>query len=651
MIRNIFFVLSLIFGFQTVGLAGNIDSARSELTTGTRFYVGFIHPDRAAGEPLTDSSYRIVIHARQESVIRIGTRTFVAQPSVPLVIKLPVTDVVEVNSNRPISVYSYQDLAGNGEQAWHLPCSSWGRSYRPFAWWTDRNGLDSSTMRYSSAKRLIIARDDETRVSVETLSGRRDSLLNAGDHWLVSEEIDTSTVRQYVSDPTGLVVSADKPIGVVSGHAKAAVPAYPDGLPKTGPYARSANRCRGNLHDAMLPETMGGTEFVTLPLAYTPTRARGLDLSNQGISNDQGDVIRMIALKDSTRIMHVLSDGSVETDTVIQKGHVFTNDRVETGTLWKTSKPVLAAQYGKSYGRITSQASLPEDDPTTDAGMPLLMVIPPVERWVTHASVHTQPEMYNVVSIAARTTDVPRIRVNGRGATSMARMVSIPGTEFSTLTFSFPEGLFEVASDSGKRFACWTYGSLDGFQLGKIYGSVAALDVHLECSDTVALTYAADGATGQIAVQSSISWQADSCSELAMLYVKSGLRDSLWYRDGTKLIVRSSARESPIECTVVAVSTSGRSDTLLIREGAVNVGEETSQTLRPMVNPNPADDVAMITRLDTFIGSTLEIFLPDGRRVWSGHVTGDRMDIPTASFCPGFYMIRIAECSMPLIVR
>ncbi|MEY3386895.1 MAG: hypothetical protein RIR53_1706, partial [Bacteroidota bacterium] len=118
MVRRGLILLVLTFVLHTIGLAWWSDEATLELTTGTHFYVGFIHPDRAAGEPLPDSCYRVVIHARQTCMVTVDSRTLRAEAGQPLIVKLPVKDVVEVTSTRPISVFSHQDLDGNGEQSW-----------------------------------------------------------------------------------------------------------------------------------------------------------------------------------------------------------------------------------------------------------------------------------------------------------------------------------------------------------------------------------------------------------------------------------------------------------------------------------------------------------------------------------------------------
>jgi hypothetical protein len=626
--------------------AASIAQPADQLTTGTHFRVGFIHPDLAAGEPLSDSSYCLLLHADEPATVSVGNSIVRVLPGQPMVVRLPQTDVVELTSNRPITVSSFQDLLGNGEQSWHLPTSAWGREYRTFAWWTDRHGLDSVSLKYSTAKRLVIADEDDTRVTAQTLNGSRDTTLNAGEHWLVSEALNTEMLRDLRSDPTGLLVSADKPIGVISGHAKAAILAYPDGLPMKGPYARTANRCRGNLQDAMYPTSMAGTEFVTVPIVYTPTRERGLDLLNQGIGDDRGDVIRFIALTDSTVIMRASSDGSMLTDTVIARGQVYTVNRVEWPTVWRTSKPTLAAHYGKSYGHITSQATLPEDDPTTDAGMPLLMTVPPLDRWISRTTIRARKDMFNVLAFAVRTSDVSSLRINARPITSIARPTSIPGSVYSVMTAIIPEGTFSVTADSGKRFACWTYGSLDGFQLGKIYGSVAGVDVRRPCLDSIHLSYMQDKATGLITVSTEMVWPQDTCSRLSMLYVDSTADDATWQRNGPVLLIQPPKLQAPFSCAAIAVSSSGRRDTLYVISGGTHADDGNQLSTTPAISPQPVSEAALLTGLSRCQGQQILVFSAQGAQVMSAAVVSDTMTLPTTALVPGLYLISIGTYKM-----
>lgn len=634
MARNICALTVILISALCIRL-GAAENGTPELTTGTHFLVGFIHPDRAPGEPLPDSAYRVLVHASKGANITVDGRTISIDPGYTVEVKLPFSTVVDIRSDRPVSVWSHQAINGNGEQSLHLPVGAWGREYRAFAWWSDRHGLDSASMRYSSAKRLIIAAHDSTRVTVETPDGTIDSSLNAGQWWLVSERIDTTSLRSADSDPTGLLISADRPIGVISGHAKAGVLAYPDGLPMTGPYARPANRCRGNLHDAMFPTSMAGTEFVTLPISYTPTRERGLDLRDQGIGDDRGDVIRFIALSDSTVIQRIDSAGVPIQVAMLRKGASWMDTRMEHATVWRTSTPALCAQYGKSYGHITSQTTRPEDDPSTDAGMPLLMTIPSSDRWVSTAHFTTYPDMFNAVSVVARNEDATSLRLNGTPLATLAKRTPIPGSPYCSIRAILPQGAFTVHSESGKKFACWTYGSLDGYQLGRIYGSLTALDVRRQCDDSVDvyLAYAGDSATAR----GSITSIAGACSEIAMLFLDSAA-NLVSSRIGDDLAIRRKDPNANGAGRVVVVSTSGKTTSKSVEFSTTSVRER-QVCENVAVNYSTTTGTISISRLDARPLGRTAIFTAQGRCIHESVEPSDAMQIQISCIAPGLLVV------------
>ncbi|MEN9281725.1 MAG: IgGFc binding protein [Bacteroidota bacterium] len=606
------------------------------LTTGTHFVVGFIHPDRAAGEYLRDTAYCVIVTSRFRATVNVGSRVYQTVPDQPLVVYIPAVDQITVSSDMPIQVASRQLLEGNGEQSWHIPVSSWGTEYRAFAWWTDRHGLDSSAIFYSTAKRRIMAAYDDTRVTVETLHGIIDSVLQAGESWLVSEQLDTAMLRMTSSDPTGLAIRASKPIGVVSGHSKAAVLAYPDALPASGPYARSANRCRGNLHDAMLPVSMAGTMFVTVPIIYTPTRDRGLDLRDQGIGDDRGDVVRFIALEDSTTITATTSK-SFDTVVTIDKGQTWLASRVEEPTLWQTSRPALCAQYGKSYGHITSQATRPEDDPSTDAGMPLLMAVPDVRRWVNHATVYSPLETFNAISVVTLTSSIDSVRIDGKALTSLSRPSRIDRTPYSTITVIVPGGTHHVSANSGTTFGCWTYGSLDGYQLGRIYGSSAGFDLRTACDDSLVidLVYSSGMIKASVGIESS----TDPCSKLALLYVDQASNVS-WQRNQNVIDISQSDVSKQSSGEVVAVTTSGR----LKREPFVLSTTSTSHadelhSLRAQYVRSTNEIV--IDNLFDHIGATLSLYSLQGECYFRAVVSHQQHRIPIVNVAPGLVIVHV----------
>ncbi len=645
MTRHICTLIVILFSVLRVSLEAT-ENGSTELTTGTRFLVGFIHPDRAPGEPLPDSAYRVLIHASLGASITVDGRNVTIEPGVTAEIKLPVSTVVDVRSDRPVSVWSRQSMNGNGEQSLHLPVSAWDKYYRAFAWWTDRHGLDSASMNYSSAKRLIIAAYDSTLVTVETRNGTIDTTLNAGQWWLVSERIDTSSIRSVESDPTGLLISASRPIGVVSGHAKAGVLAYPDGLPMTGPYARAANRCRGNLHDAMFPASMAGTEFVTVPMSYTPTRERGLDLRDQGIGDDRGDVIRFVALSDSTVIHRVDSTGVALPVANLSKGASWMDTRSEHPTFWRTSRPALCAHYGKSYGHITSQTVRPEDDPSTDAGMPLLMMVPDIDRWTTSAHLRAYAETFNAISLVMRTVDVAAIRINGKPTPSTARVITVPGTPFSSLRLTLPQGAYTIRSISDRPFVCWTYGSLDGFQLGQIYGSLSSVDTRRRCGDSVDVTvrYFGDSAIATASVVNS----GQACSEIAMLYLENGANLTSSLQNGELSIQRLDARIQG-RGQVVGVSTSGYVTRRSLDFPTTSVLAD-KVTSHFGIRYHPASNSVVISGITGVGQSRLSVFTVRGECIHESSFTGDSVEIVVPSIAPGVYFVVVNNCMLPLSV-
>lgn len=617
-----------------------------ELTTGTHFLVGFLHPDRAPGEPLADSSYRLIITAVKGARVSVGSRTFTAEPNLPLEVKLPVTTVVNVTSDRPITVVSRQVMLGNGEQSWHLPVASWGTTYRPFSWWTDRHGLDSTSLTYSCAQRLIIAAHDGTNVTVQTMRSTIDTTLDAGQWLLVKEVIDTGSYRTAASDPTGLLITSTKPIGVVSGHAKAAVLAYPDGLPMTGPYARSANRCRGNLQDAMLPATMGGTEFVTVPMLYTPTRERGLDLRDQGIGDDRGDVVRFVALEDSTAVIRMNSTGNPDTVATLGRGNSWMDTRVEQSTVWRTSRPALCAQYGKSYGHITSQTVRPEDDPSTDAGMPLLMMIPGTDRWTGRATLSTFSETFNALSLTMRTEDLPFVRINSIAASQWGKHSTLADSPFTTMRLVLPHGAYIITADSGRTFSCWTYGSLDGFQLGRIYGSVAGVDLRTTCSDSVSLSV--NISTDSATAVASVSSPGTPCSDIAMLYLDEAVNIDWELRDSV-VVMRHLDKRSSASGYIVAVSTSGRRLTKPVSFGISGINDESNACVPRAYHDRTANTI-VISNAEFADNDRVAVFSLDGRCLYESALSGNPTTIPAQMFRAGLHLVRVNKFTIPLLM-
>lgn len=422
---------------------------------------------------------------------------------------------LEVTAKSPISVSTYQAWTGNGELARHLPVEAWGKMYSTMNFYQDRYG--KADLYYRPGQIIVIADKDNTIVNYtptwETAGGPDASAVPAGKTgtvelmkgqvFIIKGKIDEPLTKDFTTDLSGTVIKASKPVGVVSGHTKVAIMRYPDVLPPTGATA-DAHFVRNNVHDAMLPTEMAGTEFVTVPSMYTPRRTVG-NMNGQGaaigIDDDKGDVIRFNSLEDGTVLSEVRPDGSLKNLRTLRKNESFIIPSQEVAAVFKTSKPALCGLYGKSWANVIPPVAIgkdrdnkggetPQGHPTVEAGMPMLEYVPSVDRWVNYG-VFTAPEgMDNFFNIAFKMTDVSNIKIDGKALSSVAggSLRPIAGTPYAQIRMPIASGdhVVESVSESVK-WAAWNYGSLDGMQMGRAYGTPVAIDLAIPCDDSLAV--------------------------------------------------------------------------------------------------------------------------------------------------------------------
>ena len=546
------FLLPIIAVVGIIG-ANAQQQDRMPITEGTEFLVGFIHPEPVAPEKALPEGNELIITSRIGARVSIGgVKTIMVAPGTVVREKIGVGDVLNITSDRPIAVATFQHYIGNGEMAWHLPVSMWATGYHPFAWWQDGFGLANQPYYHRTAKIRVTAARNNTRITTNHAGVTPEVTLQAGQSWLIDLPVDSGGTRLASTDPTGMSITADGPIGVISGHAKGAVLRYPDAMPDTGAYARHGNFMRSNFHDAMLPDVMAGTRFVTAPLIYSPTRLRGTDQTRIGVEDDRGDVIRFVGLTDGTVIRR--NDDSVAT---IDAGGTWMEQSCEQGVVWTTSHPALCAQYGKSYARITSQASKPEDDPSTDAGLPLLQVVPSEDRWVTSATFVALPDFTNAVTIVGTVDALKAITLDNGKVSAGSPVRPIGTSSYGFITAYLTEGTHRLFSeDSSHRFMAWTYGSIDGLQPARIYGSVASMNMVWDCIDSVVTTTR----TTQDSVIINYGVTAperSNCAAVALAYAERCDGGIIIRRDDSLVIVRA-APTTMVDGEAIIAARSGR---------------------------------------------------------------------------------------------
>lgn len=513
--------------------AQNSDN-KLNLNEGTRYMVAFPQVWASPSEKPLPQPMMIFISSKVKTKVKIHTpskinenpiidREFTLEPNEVLKYPIPLSYMntesqtkkgygILVTSNDPISVSTYQAWMGNGELARHLPMDSWGKEYYSMNFYQDRYGTNGD-YKYRPSQILIIAGRDNTVVSytpVWKTEGGNDNpsvwkdqtqtiVLNKGETYLIKGDINTGLNKEWETDLSGTHIRSSRPIGVISGHTKVGILRYPDVLPPTGMFATEAHFVRNNVHDAILPVEMSGTEFVTIPSRYTSLRVSVGETGAQlGIENDKGDVIRFIALEDNTKIYRLRSDGSdFAPERTLRKGESYIVPGLEETTLWKSDKAVIACQYGKSYAKVIPPSISKDGDniqghPTVESGMPMMEYVPPIDRWVNYGVFYSPEDMDNFVNIVFKTEDVNKIKFDGKPIMSAfgGAMRPIRGTPYSYISASVGSGDHVIESTDPKSVWCaWNYGSLDGLQQGRAYGTPVAVDVAVACDDSLEIDY------------------------------------------------------------------------------------------------------------------------------------------------------------------
>jgi hypothetical protein len=448
---------------------------------------------------------------------------------------------IEVTADRPISVSTFQAWNGNGELARHLPVEAWGKNYYTMNFYQDRYGAGSNA-KYRPSQILIIAEKNGTvinyRPTVDTEGGGDAASVRAGqtgqvtldrgETFLIKSKIDEAKNKLIESDMSGTFITGSKPFGVISGHTKVAIMRYPDVLPPTGMFATEAHFVRNNVHDAMLPLEMAGTEFVTIPCRYTPSRVTGQAAQDFGVDDDRGDVIRFIALEDNTTVSVMSSNGSgFQNVRRLKRGETFYEIAQQTAAVWRSDKPILMGQYGKSWAKLIPPAfgadkgENSQGHPTVESGMPMLQYVPSIDRWVNYGVFSAPEGMDNFVNIVFKTDEANSITYDGRPILSAfgGSMRPLPGSNYSFIQAQVAAGDHVIDSKSESvKWAAWTYGSLDGLNQGRAYGTPIAIDLSVPCDDS--LTVEETIVCGDVTGKGKIVPENSACGSLFAVYAE-----------------------------------------------------------------------------------------------------------------------------------
>ena len=435
----------------------------------------------------------VVSHARdaQSGTLRLSIPiTFLPNASQS---RLPLA--IEVTSDELVSVATRQSWRGNGEESTCLPTDVWGKKYTVMSWSVDRC-YSLTVLKYHPGFILIIAKEDGTVVSITptdtTQSGvhlesispgqTKTVTLNAHEVFLVTNAIDSNRFRMPSADLSCSAISSTKPVSVMSGHTKGSIVGMPDLLPSSG---TTANFVRNNLHETLYPNDFADTLFVVAPAIYTAKRTPHPAVPQYQLPTDSGDVVRVTALNDGTVVYETDTiTGQKRTLATLGAGQSYVDSVVYRATVYSSSKPVLLAQYQKSYYDVSTNHT---------PGMPSMSMVPSVNRWITRTGFQASDGMDNFLVIVLRESEFGEILFDEKSlAKNGFTYKKIGQTEYAYVRVAITSGNHTLTtSRDDVRFAAWYVASLDGVTLGRAYSRCLSVNCYAPGKDSIVVS--ADG--------------------------------------------------------------------------------------------------------------------------------------------------------------
>jgi hypothetical protein len=382
---------------------------------------------------------------------------------------------IHVTADDTVSISVFISYQWSGEAFNVIPTNYLGMEY------VSLNLYQDETDEKKPGEILIVGTQDGTQVTYTptfdtekcNMGQARTFTLNQGQTFLILGKTESGMTQNWLSDLTGTSITADKPIGVISGHTKGAFPLYFVGN-NPGYELIYANFSRNLLCEMLPPIEQLGTEYISAPIKYID-RTRGLS----GVEDDKGDLIRFVATKDGTNIYQMRQDGSslMQVGPTLNRGQWYNITNQETAAYYKSNYPVLVGHYGKAWwnspgmmGPKTSKDDAPQNPYRSGQGM--MLVLAPVDHWYNYATFNSASAMDDFIYLTIKYSERNDIYFDGMPSANIfgAAIIQIPGTVYAYITAQIPEGFHVIEAKNGALFAGYAYGNWDREKEGFAYG-------------------------------------------------------------------------------------------------------------------------------------------------------------------------------------
>lgn len=349
----------------------------------------------------------------------------------------PLKSLVEIKSDEPITVYSFNSQYLSSDSYTAIPVSHWGKEYVIISMPNDQYDIpegstdltrdDSVFYLYPrSSQFMIMAAYDSTEVifapKAITMKGKQANqsyriYLNKGECYLVK----SLNTQKGTGDLTGTIVRSNKPIGVLSGHVRTSVPV---GLPY--PYDS-----KDHLVEMLMPTEVWGRNFISVPFGV----------------NLEGDLFRVTAIYDNT-IVNFQTAYEQRIINLQEPGSFAELRKIADPAVWSSNKPIQIAQFMMH----TASAF---DNPNYD---PCMVILPPVEQYVSRIIFQTpgnsryNPLQYvaHYILVVAHRNSLRSLKLDGELLTSVSQIGfnRIQGTDYHWARVEIQQGKHELVADT-----------------------------------------------------------------------------------------------------------------------------------------------------------------------------------------------------------
>jgi hypothetical protein len=375
-----------------------------------------------------------------DSVVRIDIPEYVEVR----VSEQAVSSLVEIISDNPVTVYAFNSQRVTSDSYSIIPVSHWGKEYITVNYPNDQydipqevSGADSAYfLSPRSNEFMIMAAFDSTVIDFTpkaiTIEGKQigrnyQIILDKGECYLVK----SLNSQRGTNDLTGTVVRSNKPIGVISGHVRTAVP-----LNLRNPFDS-----KNHLAEMLFPTEAWGRNFITAPFGL----------------NQEGDLFRVVALKDNTIITFRTID-DYQSINLARQGDFAEIRGVWDAAEWQSNNPVQLVQYMMHTGSAYDVNSYD----------PCMVVIPPTEQFVSKILFQTpgnspyNPQQYynHWAIVISEQKAITSLKLDNKLLKSFTKLLvqNVIGTNYYWCTVNLGFGKHELEADSG-RFAGVLYGN------------------------------------------------------------------------------------------------------------------------------------------------------------------------------------------------